>query len=154
MRICARAIVIKDGQLLVMKRFKIDKTYYTLLGGTVEHGETAAEAAVREAREESGVVVSNPRLVFVEDAGDPYGPQHVHLCDYVSGEPELPADSEEMFWTKPGVNTYEPMWLPLDKLGETPFVSPLLKEAILMALASGWPAEPYHFSSKNAHRLS
>lgn len=154
MRYCARAIVIKDGQLLVMKRFKLGKTYYTLLGGTVERGETADIAAVREVMEESGVQVQSPRLVFVEEAGDPYGPQHVYLCDYVSGEPSLPENSEEAFWTKPGVNTYEPLWLPLDKLTETAFVSPLLKEAITMALQHGWPKEPYHFSSKNAARLS
>lgn len=154
MRYCARAIVFKDDQLLVMKRFKIDKEYYTLLGGTVEAGEAPDRAALREVYEESGVEVANPRLMFVEDAGDPYGPQHVFLCDYVSGEPALPADSEEAFWTKPGVNTYEPQWLGLDKLKDTPFVSPLLKEAILMALQYGWPKEPYHFSSKHSQRLS
>ncbi len=154
MKYCARAIVIRDNQLLVMKRFKLGKTYYTLLGGTVESGETADIAAVREVREESGVTVVNPRLVFVEEAGDPYGPQHVYLCDYVTGEPALPPESEEAFWTKPDVNTYEPQWLPIDKLSEVPFVSPLLKEALLMALQHGWPQGPYHFSSKNAVRLS
>lgn len=154
MKYCARAVVLKDDQLLVMERFKMDKTYYTLLGGTVEPNESADTAAVREVREESGIEVANPRLVFVEDAGDPYGPQHVFLCDYVSGEPALPADSEEAFWTKPGLNTYKPQWMPVAKLKQSPFVSPLLKEALLMALQHGWPKEPYHFSSKNASRLS
>lgn len=154
MRACARAIVIHDGKLLVMERFKMGKTYYTLLGGLVNHGESPAEAALREVREESGVVVQDPRLVFVEDAGDPFGVQYVHLCEYVSGEPALPPDSEEAFWSKPGTNTYTPQWLPLERLNEVPFVSPLLREALLMALAHGWPKEPYHFSSKHSHRLS
>lgn len=145
---------MKDDQLLVMKRFKVDREYYTLLGGTVEAGESADDAAVREVREESGVQVRNPRLVFIEDAGDPYGDQHIFLCEYVQGEPALPPESEEAFWSTPGMNTYEPMWLPISQLATVPFVSPLLREAIEKSLAGSWPDEPYHFSSKNASRLS
>jgi 8-oxo-dGTP pyrophosphatase MutT (NUDIX family) len=154
MRTCSRAIVIKDDQLLVMERFKLGKTYYTLLGGSVEAGEDTATAALREVREESGLSVNNPRLVFIEEAGDPFGDQYVYLCDYESGEPILPPDSEEAFWSKPGTNTYTPMWLPVDQLKEKPFVSPLLKEALLMALEHGWPKETYRFSSKHSQRLS
>lgn len=154
MRTCARAIVIKDDQLLVMERFKVGKTYYTLLGGTVERGEEPPAAALREVREESGVVIRQPRLVFIEEAGDPFGTQYIYLCEYESGEPSLPADSEEAFWSKPGMNTYTPQWLPVAKLAEVPFVSPLLKEALLMALEHGWPKEPYQFSSKHSSRLS
>lgn len=137
-----------------MERFKLGKTYYTLLGGSVERGEDPADAALREVREESGVSINNPRLVFIEDAGDPFGLQYIYLCDYQSGEPELPADSEEAFWSKPGTNTYTPQWLPIARLSEVPFVSPLLKEALQMALAHGWPKEPYRFSSKHSARLS
>lgn len=153
MRSCARAIVQKDGQLLVMERHKLGKVYYTLLGGTVEKTETADVAAVREVREESGIDVANPRLVFIEEAGDPFGTQYVYLCDYVSGEPYLPEDSEEAYWTTEG-NTYTPQWLPIEKLAEVPFVSPLLKEALMMAFQHGWPKEPYTFSSKHSQRLS
>lgn len=153
MRSCARAIVQKDGQLLVMERHKLGKVYYTLLGGTVEKGETADAAAVREIREESSVEVVNPRLVFIEEAGDPFGTQYVYLCDYVSGDPYLPEDSEEAYWTTEE-NTYKPQWLPVEKLSEVPFVSPLLKEALIMALEHGWPKEPYTFSSKHSQRLS
>ncbi len=154
MRTCARALVIKDNKILVMKRFKIDREYYTLLGGTVERTETPQQAALREVEEESTVVVNNPRLIFIEEAPQPFGMQYVHLCDYVSGEPVLPDNSEEAFWTTPGKNTYEPMWLPISDLDKVPFVSPLLKEAILMGLKHGWPNEPYRFSSKHSERLS
>lgn len=154
MRKCARAVVLKDDQMLVMERFKMGKTYYTLLGGSVNSGETEDAAAIREVHEESGITIANPRLVFVEDAGDPYGPQYIYFCDYVSGEPELQPDSEEAFWTKEGANTYKPMWIPMQDLKNKEFTTPLLKEALLMAFEHGWPAEPYHFSSSNAHRLS
>lgn len=154
MRICARAIVFNGDQMLVMERFKLGKTYYTLLGGTVEAAEDPAAAAIREVREESGLAIVNPRLVFIEEAGNPYGDQYIYLCDYTGGEPALQPDSEEAFWTKPEVNTYKPIWLSINELKEKPFVSPLLKEAILMAVEHGWPSQPYKFSSKHSERLS
>ncbi len=154
MRSATRAIVVRDDQILLMKRFKMGKTYYTLPGGTVEKTETPDRAAIREIKEESTIDIANPRLVFIEEAGDPYGTQYVYLCDYVSGEPVLPEDSEEAFWTVPGKNTYEPMWVDIAQLEKIEFVSPLLRDAVAMGLKAGWPKEPYKFSSKHAHRLS
>ncbi len=149
----ARAVVVKDGNLLLMKRFKMGQEYYTLLGGGIEAMETPEAAALREVREESGVIIANPRLVFVEESGT-FGMQYIYLCDYVSGEPSLPDDSEEAFWSTEGVNTYTPLWLPFDKLDDIPFVSPLLKEVLIRAKTDGFPDKPFQFSSKHAVRLS
>lgn len=154
MRTCARAIVLKDDHLLVMERFKLGKHYFTLPGGKVEKGETPDQAAMREVHEETTLHIKDPQLVFVEDAGMPFGDQHIFLCEYVSGEPSLPPDSEEAFWSTPGKNTYEPLWLSLTKLKDVNFVSPLLHEALIMALAHGFPKKPYHFSAKHSARLS
>lgn len=150
----ARAIVIKDGNLLLMKRFKVDKEYYTLLGGGVNNDEQPEDAAIRETMEESGVSIKSPRLMYVEEAGEPFGDQYIYFCDYVSGDPKLPDDSEEAYWSIPGKNTYEPVWFPFSKLQEIPFVSPLLREALVLARDKGFPNEPFHFSSKHADRLS
>lgn len=154
MKTGARAVIIKDGKLLLMKRFKLDREYYTLPGGDVEKGETPDQTVIREIKEETSIECGNPKLVFVEDAGSVFGVQHVFTCDYKAGEPLLPPESEEAFWSTPGKNTYEPMWFPMDKLNDIPFVSPLLKQALLMAFSSGFPTEPYHFSSRHAERLS
>lgn len=154
MKTAARAIVLRDNQILLMKRFKMGDEYYTLPGGRVEKTETPDNAAVREVKEESTIDITEPKLVFIEEAGEPYGDQYIYLCAYVHGEPVLPADSEEAFWTIPGKNTYEPVWYDVSKLMDVNFVSPLLREAIVMALQAGWPKEPYKFSSKHAKRLS
>lgn len=140
--------------MLLMKRFKMGKDYYTLLGGGIEQGESPEETTIREVKEESGIVIDSPRLVFVEDAGDPFGTQHVFLCRYVSGEPKLPAESEEAFWSTEGKNTYQPMWFPFDKLETIPFVSPLLKELLIRARQEGFPDKPFEFSSRHAARVS
>ena len=60
----ARALVLCDGKLCVIKVTHEDgKIYYLLPGGGVDPGETAPQAAIREAHEEFGVVVKNPKYV-------------------------------------------------------------------------------------------
>jgi len=136
-----RAIIFKDNDLLVMKRSKFGKEYYTLIGGGVDSGETVEQALVREIREETGVQIGQYRKVFEEDAGSMYGFQHVYWCEYLGGEPVLSPNTEEAKISALGQNTYEPMWLPLDNLAGSSFVSVSLKEAILEACKSGFPDE-------------
>lgn len=141
MRRAARAIIIKDDQLLVMHRNKFGKEYDTLPGGNVEIGETPEQALVREIDEETTMEFTNPRLIFIEHAGDPYGDQYIYLCDYKSGEPKLREDSEEQLINQYGKNLHDPMWLPLSKLPEATFVSENLRRAILNGLDKGWPTQ-------------
>lgn len=142
MKQAVRAIVIKDNNLLVMKRNKFGSEYYTLIGGAVEMGEPLEVALHREIAEESSLTISQPRLVFVEDPGQPYGEQYVYLCEYVQGEPALHADSEEAKISAMGKNTYEPMWLPLADVTKINFVSGSLRDALLYGLQHGFPDQP------------
>lgn len=142
MRRAARAVVIKNGNLLVMHRNKFGAEYETLPGGNVEMGETPEQAVIRELAEETSVQVTNQRLVFVEEAGDPYGTQYIYLCDYVSGEPQLAPGSEEELINQLGQNLYEPKWVALSDLPQLPFLSEKLKAAILQAVDTEFPAEP------------
>jgi NAD+ diphosphatase len=142
MKHAVRAIVIKDNNLLVMKRNKFGSEYYTLIGGAVEMGEPLEVALHREVTEESSMTISQPRLVFVEDAGQPYGEQYVYLCEYVKGEPTLHPNSEEAKISAMGQNTYVPMWLPLVDLPKVNFVSGSLKEALLHGWQQGFPDQP------------
>ena len=139
MRRAARAIVIKNDQLLVMHRNKFGRVYDTLPGGNVELGETPEQALLREVDEETGIGIQNPRLIYLEHAGDPYGDQYIFLCEYVSGEPALKPGAEEEIINKMGQNLYHPQWLPLGELADKPFVSDRLKATILEAIESGWP---------------
>jgi ADP-ribose pyrophosphatase YjhB (NUDIX family) len=145
MRRAVRAIVVRDGALLVMHRNKFGHEYYTLVGGGVELGEELEQALHRELAEETGLQVANPRLIFVEDAGAPYGDQHIYLCDYVGGEIAMAKDAEEAKLNALGKNLYTPMWLPLEQFASVRFVSPGLKQRLLRGLEHGWPTEPEHF---------
>ena len=137
-----RAIIINDGQLLVMKRNKFGQQYYTLIGGGIDIGEDAETALRRELREETGLSVGTVQHVFTEEAGDPYGTQYIFLCEYEGGEPLLSPDSSEAQINQLGQNLYKPMWLPLGALPAAQFLSESLKQAILSAIKQGFPKAP------------
>lgn len=59
----ASVAIIQNGQVLLTKR--ADLEVWTLPGGGVEMGESVAEAAIREAREETGLEVELVRLVGI-----------------------------------------------------------------------------------------
>lgn len=141
----ARAIVIKDDKLLVMKRSKPTVgEYIVLLGGRLEPGETPEDAVLREVKEESSIVINNPRLVFIEKPHGEWGEMHVFLCDYVSGEPYLPFDSEEYAHQQQGQGTYEPVWMQMNQLKKStvPFRTARLKQELINALDNGFPDPP------------
>jgi ADP-ribose pyrophosphatase YjhB (NUDIX family) len=89
MKYASRAIIERGDEILVMKRDKFGQQYYILVGGAVDMGETAEQALIREVKEETGLVVDNFNLVFVEDAGAPYGIQYVYLCKDPGGETSI-----------------------------------------------------------------
>ena len=147
-RPAARAIVLKDGKILSMKRNKHGKRYVVLIGGRLEPGETAEEAVLREVLEETGVAVKNPVLVFIENDTELYGTQYIFLCEYVSGEPALSPDSEEYALNSQGQDTYSPVWYGLDELAnnEIPFRSDKLRSEILAAIETGFPKTPKNWT--------
>lgn len=142
MRKAVRAIVIKDDQFLVMHRNKFGQTYFSLIGGGIDFGETPEQSLIREIAEETQLSVANPKLVFIEETDEVYGTQYIYLCEYVSGEPKLAQDSMEAKIAEAGKNLYIPMWIPLNELSEAELLPIKLKEAILKALKNGWPKEP------------
>ena len=114
-RPAAYAIVIKDGKLLVSPRRK----GYDLPGGGVEFGETPEAAVIRETKEETGIVVANPRLVaadtvfFTFDASEEKYQclMLYYLCDFADGE--LSADGFDEWELQ---HSFMPEWHPLSEL--------------------------------------
>lgn len=98
----ANAVVIQDNKILLARR--ADNSLWDTLGGLVDVGETLAEAAVREAREEAGIEVKPIKLMAVFDSrlwGTVPVAQlyHVHfLCELVSGTPTTSNEVTEVAW--------------------------------------------------------
>lgn len=144
----ARGIVIKDGKLLLMERWRPGKHYFSVPGGGIEPGETAEMAVVRELAEETGCEVDIDRLLYVLKFAD--GTDHsIFLCSHISGEPHLPEDSPEALLNDPD-NRFEPTWVPLTDLAQTNFlVWQDVKTQLLHDLEHGFPEKPLTLASGN-----
>ena len=74
----AAVVLIKDGRVLLTKREDLE--VWCLPGGHADEGETLAEAARREMREETGLEVELERLVGVFYGG----PTRVHVAVFTA----------------------------------------------------------------------
>ena len=127
----AGVVVVDGDRVALIKRVREGRTYYTVPGGGVEPGETIAEAAVREAREELGLEVElGEPLATVHFGG---AVQHYFRAAAVGGElgtgtwPDHEA-RDELERSKRG--TYEAMWIPLDRLADLDVRPPELRPLI------------------------
>ncbi len=60
-------VIVKDGKILLLRRSAINDVlpgYWDIPGGTLEDGEDPAVGALRETKEESGLVLSRADLFF------------------------------------------------------------------------------------------
>ena len=104
------AVVLHQGRvLLVRRRDPPHAGQWAIPGGSVALGESLAEAAEREVREETGVRVRAGRPVYAFDRvdRDEAGRVRHHyvivdlLAEYVSGEPAAGDDALEARWLTP-----------------------------------------------------
>jgi len=101
------AIVVKDKRVLMVKRVHAPgEGLWAIPGGGVKLGETLEEAAEREVKEETGVVIRARGPVYTFDLieRDAAGRIRFHyvivdlLADYVSGQPRPRDDASEARW--------------------------------------------------------
>ena len=131
----ARALIIHQKCVLLMKRIKPDMVYYTLLGGKVEPGETPEQACVREVMEECGVTVKLGREIHraFDVFNDIPNTHIIYLCHYQNGTPTLGGEEQLRSTAE---NYYEPLWVPIDQLSDlvikpewqAPFILSAIKE--------------------------
>ena len=100
---CVAILITKRGKLLLARRgIEPARGEWDIPGGFVDRGESAEEAVVREALEETTLRV---RVVkYLGSVPDVYGPKQtptINLCFLVqvlSGEPEARSDVEKLAW--------------------------------------------------------
>jgi ADP-ribose pyrophosphatase YjhB (NUDIX family) len=139
----ARAIIIEDDKMLLMHRNKQGSKYFTLVGGQVKEDETLEQGLAREVSEETGLVITKSKLVFIEEHPSPYNEQYIFLCEVAPhAEAQIQDASEEGFMNLIGIDVHTPAWAYLRAFHEITFRTPQLHEAINHALKSGFPESP------------
>ncbi len=111
------AIIIEDARVVLVKRAHPPlQAEWSIPGGVLEVGELVREAAVREAREETGLTVEPGKLLGVFDRVLRDSQQRVQyhyvlidfLCRRVAGDLAAASDAAEVRWFTreelPGLN--------------------------------------------------
>ena len=127
------AVVVHEGAVLLVRRGRApSRGVWAVPGGRIELGETLAEAAEREVREETGVQVraGEPVWSFDSVVRDPEGRVAFHyvvvdlLADYVAGEPRAGDDALAARWARPedlpGMTVSPPTLHLLERIGFLP----------------------------------
>lgn len=101
------SIIIENNRVVLVKRAHPPiQGQWSIPGGVLEVGETVREAAIREAREETGLIVEPGELLGVFDRilrdADERVQYHYVLIDFfcrrVGGEPLAASDATEVRW--------------------------------------------------------
>jgi len=100
------AVVFRSGKVLMVRRGKDPlRGRWLVPGGAVLPGERLQDAAARETREETGVVVAPREVLTVVDRMDFDGDALLYhfvivdfLCDDLGGEARAASDAEAVAW--------------------------------------------------------
>lgn len=131
----SRGIVLKDGNILLMERWRPGFHYFSIPGGGIEDGETALQTVVREIAEETSVQVAvGPEVLQMQDENVTH---HIFLCTYISGIAALASDAPEQDYGPN--NKFQPGWFPVADLKNLPFIywQPI-KQPLIDGLANGF----------------
>lgn len=101
--LAASAVIRNDvgSYLLIQRATPPQKGHWTLPGGRVEAGETLQQAAIREVREETGLVIRIVRelgLLHVPDGRGGIYEIHDFLAEPVSGNAVAGDDAADVGW--------------------------------------------------------
>jgi ADP-ribose pyrophosphatase YjhB (NUDIX family) len=136
-RIRVAAVIVRDGELLLIRHQKDGETYWLLPGGGVEFGESVVGALERELREEARLQVHVGDLLCLNDSVAPDGSRHIvslyFRAEIAGGEPTLGDDPRIVELRFVG---------PDELAGLT--VYPDIKDSLLTGLREGFPqGAPY-----------
>ena len=88
-RIRVGVLILKNNHILLVEHQKENASYWLIPGGGLDFGETVAECAKREVKEETNLDIQLGRFLFSSESIAPDGSRHVvnlFFLGYVSDE--------------------------------------------------------------------
>ena len=76
-RVRVAGILIEDDRILLIEQTKNNKKYWLVPGGGVDWGESAAEALIREFKEETSLDIEVEKFLFISETIAPDKQKHV-----------------------------------------------------------------------------
>ncbi len=131
MRFRVTLIVIRHDEILLIDRQRNGRSYYVIPGGGVEPGESLAQAAIREAKEETNLDITLGPLLYTRpwDDGRFQQMEYAFLVTEFSGEPAL--RDPEMLAKQSQDNLYRLQWLPPAELdGQSIYPGPIVMNGL------------------------
>lgn len=121
-RTSAKAVVVQDGQVLLIRNADESGEYYGFPGGGQGHGESLSDAVVRECLEETGLPVTPGDLLHVREyigSNYPFGHDAIHQVEfYFACRAETDGPEPVMNGEQPDAGQLSVEWVPLERLAE------------------------------------
>jgi len=128
MNVRVRAVIVRDGRLLVSRERRQGREHVLLPGGRVQSGESITEALVREVGEETGLDVVPERLLYVAEVVGIYGVHDLNLVWLAQPrDPDVAIDARSL--------------VAFDSPLARSMMPPIIKQ-IAADASKGWPQEP------------
>jgi ADP-ribose pyrophosphatase YjhB (NUDIX family) len=112
-RLAVRAVILREGRLLLVNAWKGRTHLWTCPGGGVELHQSLPGALAREVMEETGLSVAVGQPCLVNEFHDPQGTFHqvdiYFRCRILSGDPDGA-------WTDPEAIVSHRLWVARDEL--------------------------------------
>ncbi len=135
----ARAIIIRNRHIALIKRQRDGRTYYVIPGGGMEAGETPEQTAIRESHEELGLNIAIDRLLAkVIFRGRE---QYYFFARATGGHFGTGKGPEMTGKYPPERGTYTAVWVPLKSVANIDLFPPTIAELVTNSARNGWPTD-------------
>lgn len=128
MRVNVRAVIIRDGKLVISRERRQGVDHVLLPGGRVRDGESIHDALIREIAEETGLDIVADRLLYVAEVVGMYGVHDLMLVWLADPrDPDVALDENSL--------------VTLDSAAAESIMPPII-EQISHDVRNGWAQQP------------